>query len=119
MIELKNALMEKLHVKVYHEDENQMAYGAPHNYQFKNAGSGEYLGEVKFQKGPIKDVGINGVSNEVLLCMVLERLQCFQNGDYACRENALAITSIEEALLWMKKRTLDREARGVEGTNKK
>lgn len=111
--------MEVMHVKVYHEDENQMAYGAPHNYQFKNAGSGEFLGEIKFQKGPIKDVGVNGISNEVLLAMVLERLQYFQKGDYECRENAIAITKIEEALLWMKKRTLDREARGVEGTNRK
>jgi hypothetical protein len=118
MVELRNALMENT-VKILHEDENQMAYGAPHNYQFKNAGSGEFLGELKFQKGGIKDVGINGVSNENLLAMVLERLECFQKGDYACEENAQAVAKIKEALLWMKKRTLDRELRGVEGTNKK
>jgi len=118
MIEVKNALMEKT-VKVFHEDKEQMAYGAPHNYQFKNAGSGEFLGDLKFQKGGIKDVGINGVTNEVLLAIVLERLNYFQAGDYACDENQQAINRINEALLWLKKRTLDRELRGVEGTNRK
>jgi hypothetical protein len=118
-VELKNALMETEFVRVEHETPDQFVYGAPHNFQFKNAGSGEFLGEIRFQKGPIKETGVNGVSNEVLLGIVVARLQAFQSGDFACRENALALTSIEEAMLWMKKRTLDRQLKGVEGTSKK
>lgn len=38
-------------------------------------------------------------------------------GKYACRENALALTALEEALMWLQKRTRDRLARGVEGTH--
>jgi len=117
--ELKNALMEQDHVKVFHEQESDMVYSAPHTFQFKNAGSGEFLGELKFQKGPIKETGINGISNEVLLAIVLARLEGFQKGHFACKENEIAVTKIEEALLWMKKRTLDRQLKGVEGTNKK
>ena len=117
--ELKNALMEKSHVRVFHEKPEQMSFGAPHNFVFKNAGSGEHLGELRFQKGPIKETGINGVSNEVLLAVVVARLEAFNKGEHVCRENSLAITAVEEALLWLKKRTLDRELKGVEGTNKK
>jgi len=72
---------------------------------------------VKFQKGPIKECGVNGVANEDLLLMVITRLQQFQNSPYACRENALALTKLEEAVMWLRKRTLDREARNVEGTH--
>lgn len=73
--------------------------------------------ELRFQTGPIKEAGVNGVCDEDLLNIVCDRLETFQTTDFACRENALAITAIEEALLWMRKRTMGREARGVEGTH--
>lgn len=75
------------------------------------------FGRVKFQNGPVKEVGINGCHQEDLLVIVLDRLQHFQKGDFACRENALAITKIEEAIHWLNHRTAARIARGVEGTN--
>lgn len=74
---------------------------------------------IKFQEGPIQEVGINGISNEALLAVVEHRLQGFQSGDFACRENALALTKIQEAVMWLHKRTRDRMARGVEGTHQK
>ena len=45
-------------------------------------------------------------------------MECFQRSEYACRENAIAITKLEEALLWLRKRTEARVERGVEGTSK-
>jgi hypothetical protein len=39
------------------------------------------------------------------------------NEKYPCRENAVAITKLDEALLWLEKRTRVRIERGVEGTN--
>lgn len=74
---------------------------------------------VLFQNGPIGEVGVNGVTQEALLAIVIDRLRSFQAGPFSCRENAIALTKCEEALLWLKKRTLDRMARGVEGTNQK
>lgn len=71
---------------------------------------------IVFQNGPIGESGVNGLTQEVLLAIVADRLRSFQSGTYACRENALALTKIEEAQLWLHKRTLDRMARGVEGT---
>jgi hypothetical protein len=75
---------------------------------------------VLFQNGPIKETGaVNGISQEALLAIVIDRLRSFQAGPYASRENAIALTKLEEALMWLKKRTLGRIARGVEGTNAK
>lgn len=72
---------------------------------------------IDFQKGPIKDKGLNGVTNEDLLAVVIDRLAGFQAGKFSCRENALALTKVQEALFWLANRTALREARGVEGTN--
>ena len=76
------------------------------------------LNQIKFQKGPIKECGVNGVMNEDLIAMVIDRLQSFQESEFKCRENAVAITKLEEALMWLRKRTQDREDRNVEGTHK-
>ena len=71
--------------------------------------------KIMFQKGPIQENGVNGIHNEDLISIVIDRLQGFQSGNYSCRENAIAITKLEESLLWLRKRTMDREVRGVEG----
>lgn len=73
--------------------------------------------DIKFQKGPIKENGVNGCHNEDLIAIVIDRLQCFQESSYKCRENAIAITKLEEALMWLRKRTDDRIKRNVEGTS--
>lgn len=80
-------------------------------------GSREVFASIRFQNGPIKESGINGCHNEDLIAIVIDRLRSFQTGQFSCRENALAITKLEEALMWLNKRTADRVARGVEGTN--
>lgn len=77
------------------------------------------LAEIHFQQGPVKEVGVNGVFDEDLLLMVLTRLRAFNQGEYSCRENSMAITKLEEAVMWLRKRTQDRVARGVEGTSRK
>ena len=72
---------------------------------------------VRFQNGPINESGVNGISNEALLAIVEDRLAGFQDGRFRCRENAVALTKIQEAMMWLQKRTLDRMRRGVEGTH--
>lgn len=74
---------------------------------------------ILFQNGPINEVGVNGITHEVLLAIVADRLRSFQAGPFACRENALALTKIEEAQHWLQQRTLARMRRGVEGTHEK
>ena len=72
---------------------------------------------ILFQNGPINEVGVNGVTHEVLLAVVADRLRSFQAGPFACRENALALTKIEEAMHWLQQRTIRRMRAGVEGTH--
>ena len=74
---------------------------------------------VLFQNGPVQEFGFNGISNEALLAIVEDRLLGFQSGQFACRENAVALTKLQECMMWLQKRTRDRLARGVEGTNQK
>ena len=66
-----------------------------------------------------QEFGVNGISGEALLAIVEDRLIGFQSGGYACRENAVALTKVQEAIMWLQKRTLDRMRRGVEGTSVK
>jgi hypothetical protein len=75
--------------------------------------------DIHFQEGPIKEAGINGVTQEALLAIVIDRLRSFQAGPFSCRDNAVALTHCEEALMWLHRRTMARIKRGVEGTNRK
>jgi hypothetical protein len=72
---------------------------------------------IVFQNGPIADAGVNGLTHEVLLAIVADRLRSFQAGPYACKANACALTHIEEAQHWLQQRTIERMRRGVEGTH--
>lgn len=75
---------------------------------------------INFQNGARKEkMSMDGVLDTDLLEIVRHRLQCFQQGKFATRENACALTHIEEALMWMNKRVEDRIERGVLGTNNK
>lgn len=70
-----------------------------------------------FQNGPIPDMGVNGITHEALIAVVIDRLRGFQSGPFACQENHAAIGYLESAANALKCRTMDREARGVEGTH--
>jgi hypothetical protein len=104
---------------------DEKAFNAHHEYyvtHYKEEETGasyEVIAEIKFQKGPVKEFGINGCQNEHLIEIVIDRLQGFQTGEFTCRENAIAITKLEEALMWLNKRTSDRIKLGIEGTSQK
>jgi len=70
----------------------------------------------KLQEGPIKETGENGCQVDTIVWAAKTIIESF-NKKFPCRENSLAITKLDEALLWLGKRTADREARGVEGKN--
>lgn len=79
---------------------------------------------IRWQEGPLgrgeDRIEPNGAFVEDVLEAARQRIAYYQNvggRQFSCRENALAITKIEEALLWLDKRTRDREARQVEGTH--
>ena len=78
------------------------------------------VGEIRFQHGPrFEEDSKHGIATSDLLEIARNQLISFQSGEMATRENAIALTHIEEALLWMNKRVEDRIERNVLGTMKK
>lgn len=74
-------------------------------------------GTLLFQNGPIGEVGVNGITHEALLAIVVDRLECFQKGPFECIENSLALTSLREAIRCLHGRTKRRMEAGTEGTH--
>src|ERR1700745_42743 len=98
--------------------EDEKGYGAANrNYVIKAPTIHDV--RIDFQNGPISvdGNGINGVTHEALLAIIADRLRSFQDGPYACKANACALTHIEEAQHWLQQRTIERMRSGVEGTH--
>ena len=76
---------------------------------------------IEWQNGPLgRDADRkepNGAFVEDVLRAVIDRIKFYQGTKFNCRENAIALTNCETALLWLEARTREREARGVEGTH--
>jgi hypothetical protein len=68
----------------------------------------------QIQSGPIKEKGLNGCQVNTIISLAKVMIEGF-NSKFSCRENAMAITKLDECLMWLDKRTKDREMRGVEG----
>ena len=77
--------------------------------------------QIQWQNGPLgrgeERIAPNGAFVEGVIAAAIQRISYYQASKFNCRENAIALTHLETALLWLNKRTMDREARGVEGTN--
>lgn len=104
-----------------HVHDEPGAGGACHEYEIRIAdplgGSTKEAVRISFQNGPIAEHGVNGITQEALLAICIDRLQGFQAGPFACHYNDIALWKLEEALMWLQKRTRDRMDRGVEGTS--
>lgn len=118
-----NGLNEALRIEVLDEPGQGNAchvYGITSNKPCNNGDPPAFIWcPVRFQMGSVQEFGVNGISNEALLAIVEDRLAGFESGPYSCIENELALIKIQEAMMWLQKRTRDRVARGVEGTNQK
>lgn len=69
------------------------------------------------QNGPIKEKGVNGCQVDTIIYAAKAILEGL-NKNFPCRENACAITKLDEAIHWLDARKKDRELRQVEGLNK-
>ena len=76
------------------------------------------LAKIKFQKGSREESGSEvGVIDSDLLEIVRNRLKLFQEGQFDCTENAMALIHIETAIMWLNRRVEDRIKRDVIGTH--
>lgn len=103
--------------KVYIENETN-AEGVPSGGSCKGTGI-----DIQWQNGALKEPDgtqkePNGAFVETVLSCCVRRLEYFQDSKFKCRENAIAITKIEEAIHWLEARTARRTQAGTEGTHK-
>lgn len=68
------------------------------------------------QNGPIKENGVNGCQVTDILKVCLHIYKGL-NEKFPCKENAITITKLQEAIMWQEERTKDRITRNVEGTS--
>lgn len=88
------------------------SWGAPQDLPTESQGT-----TILFQNGPIPEAGVNGITQEVLIAICIDRLECFQAGPYACAENGDALVHLKIAQQVLQERTKKRMERGVEGTH--
>jgi hypothetical protein len=71
---------------------------------------------IVWQDGIVGDDGQTGAFVEDVIEAVLQRLRFFQTSKFRCRENAVAITHIEDGLNMLDARTRKRELENVENS---
>jgi len=112
---------------VYGEDHMLGQFEAKNHLDDKEFSDGGYVKgmglQINWQDGPLGHdntrLAPNGAFVETVIAAAKQRIEFYQeahNGKFKCRENAIAITKLTEALFWLNKRTQDRENRNVEGT---
>lgn len=74
--------------------------------------------DIHFQDGGTATHEKNGIFIEDLLIAAYTKLDEF-NHAIPSRENSVALTNIEQAIMWLHSRKVDRETRGVYGTELK
>lgn len=90
-----------------------------HKYIAANFENPEYGQTIQFiekvgKPGETLTTVNDGTTNEELLEVLIDRISYLQ-GKFPCKENACCITHLQEALMWLEKRTRDRIKRNVEG----
>lgn len=77
--------------------------------------------KIDWQDGPLgrglDRLDPNGAFVETVIAAAKQRIEYYNETQFRCRENSMAATKLDEALLWLNKRTTDREERDVEGTH--
>lgn len=111
-----NGLNESIQIKVTDEPGSG---GANHRYELwlpdyvvDPPGCGHQHGPscyIRFQNGPVGEEA-NGISNEAILAVLIDRLEGFSKGPFSCRENSIALTKAQECMHWLNHRTNERLA---------
>lgn len=89
-----------------------------------NPAGGSTFGDgfaISWQNGPLVRGNLrrdpNGAFVENVILAAVDRLEHYQSGKFACKENATALAHLKTALVALNDRTKAREARAVEGTH--
>lgn len=102
---------------------------APYHYvlYIKKGDFSQKVADLRFhksEKGRVNEQGepcptpTNGITIEALIAVCIDRLEKWQEGPFACRENKKALLGLTTALVRIQERTEDRIKRGVKGLMK-
>ena len=90
--------------------------GASHVYTISGPDYSLHV-KLEFQNGPINEAGVNGITHEALLAILIDRMEGFQSGQFANDYNQRALDNLKSAQDELLARTKERMSRGVEGTH--
>ena len=95
---LENNIYDGEHTKIFCDRPKEKG-DIPNYFQVRNAKTDDIVSEIYFQEGSVKDVGLNGISNEDVLYMVMERLKLSQKSSNNINESIIdAIAHISLAI---------------------
>lgn len=94
---------------IHSHSDGRMVEG--HEYQIL---SGPLTTTLNFQQGGVAQNGVNGITNEALIAVLLHRVN-FLNNRFPSDENEMALAHLQSALDQLELRTARRMTRGVEG----
>jgi len=96
--------------------------GGRHHYYISavnDAGEVDFKTEIHFQEGPLNQHPHNGVLSIVVLAVLKDHFESFQEGEFANEHTALAIADLDKVIGHVVARANERAARGVLGKHQK
>ncbi len=82
--------------------------GANHHYAFSYKpsidGPPVPMGEIKFQNGPVSEAGINGISDEQVLQVLIDHVDGLAHGRIFVDQNQQAVLDLKQARSWLESR---------------
>lgn len=118
-----HGLNERIDIRA--DTKDKLNGGASHNYSIhvdtsgneSRSGNAVLAGSLTFQQGPrYAPASQPGITEAALLAVLMDRLESFQGGPYACAENEAALDHLQLAMVWFKRRADRRAREGKLGT---
>lgn len=100
---ISNTFFDDKYTSVYGEgviDDNPTL----HKFEIRRVFDDRLLSEIKFHCGSFSPNELNGILNEDLLVILINRVESFQKSKMKCRENENALQHLYEALFWLNQR---------------
>ncbi len=72
-----------------------------HVFEVRRSSDNTLLAHLEFHSGSFSPNELNGILNEDLLVILINRIESFQKSKMKCRENEAALQHLYEAMFWL------------------